>query len=420
MRNVLILAEHYPPENVSGSRRVAWIVKYLPENGWNPLVVCADYTPERGRDHDVSSIDERIANAVVCRVPRARKRDLSARQQKWQMIRWVMFPLYDSFDWWAGAIRIVPKLAQEYDVAVIWATCEPPAPHAVAAAVHKKLGIPWVADFRDVMGQEAPERKRLHVCIERFMRIRMEIRCIRSASKVITVAEPVADILRTRHGREVICLPNGYDPEMYPCGESSKFRNFSIAYTGKMDYTRNPIPLLEAIELLLDSHLIDPNEVEILLYGVGHDGDDLDRALEIRKHPASSVVRFVPWVSPAEVARAQRESTVLLHLSHPNSKGIMTGKIYEYLGARRPIITIPGDTDGVSALLRRTGAGVSCRTVSEIAAQLRAWYEEWKATRRVRYPGVESEIRKYSGRELAKQLAAVLDAAADERKPPSV
>ena len=67
----------------------------------------------------------------------------------------------------------------------------------------------------------------------------------------------------------------------------------------------------------------------------------------------------------------------LLHLAHGGQKGIMTGKIFEYLGARRPILFILGDNDCEDALLKEIQAGVICRNTEEAAAQLLRWYRQW-------------------------------------------
>ena len=107
----------------------------------------------------------------------------------------------------------------------------------------------------------------------------------------------------------------------------------------------------------------------------------------------------------------QRESQLLLLLDwdDPQEKGVYTGKIFEYFGARRPILATGGSRDDVVArLLDETQAGMHAPTVEDIKNVLEEIYREYKLKGEVVYKGKESEINKYSHRDMARKFAEIL------------
>ena len=106
----------------------------------------------------------------------------------------------------------------------------------------------------------------------------------------------------------------------------------------------------------------------------------------------------------------QLGADVLLHLTWPKGqKGFYSGKIFEYLYARRNILAIPGDGDVVDSLLRETGAGISIETPEEVASKLAEWQREKTQYGVLTYMGREKEITKYDRRISTGKLSEILD-----------
>src|SRR4029077_7045083 len=116
-------------------------------------------------------------------------------------------------------------------------------------------------------------------------------------------------------------------------------------------------------------------------------------------------------VSRDEALRRQRESQVLLMLcwSDPRETGQHTGKVFEYLGAKRPILAIGGSRGVVSDLLEQTQSGVHARPKEELKTTLREWYAEYRQTGGLRYRGEERQINSYTHEQMAAQFADVLE-----------
>jgi len=117
-------------------------------------------------------------------------------------------------------------------------------------------------------------------------------------------------------------------------------------------------------------------------------------------------------IVPRQIAlQRQRESQLLLLLKweDPKERGTHTAKVFEYLAARRPILATGGSSDVVDELLNETNAGICASTVEGIKNTLKELYREYKLRGEVAYQGDESEINKYSYREMVRKFSEILD-----------
>ena len=107
----------------------------------------------------------------------------------------------------------------------------------------------------------------------------------------------------------------------------------------------------------------------------------------------------------------QRESQILLLLNwdDPREIGVYTGKVFEYLAARRPILAVGGPRGVVTELLEDTGAGVHALGYDQLKYILLELYEQYRIYGYVLYRGCEEQIAKYSHREMARRFAYILE-----------
>jgi glycosyltransferase involved in cell wall biosynthesis len=417
MKNVLMLTYMFYPCNHIASLRTAKTAKYLPEYGWNPLIVCPKWTKENSRyfdeelvaDFERSNVLETVDynnnlqhNCLQKLVAKCRShpdpRVLAARTLR----RFCLGLEKQPPEFYYGAVGFLRKYLRHNEIHCVWAT--EPVCYSIAGWIKEKFDIPWVADFRDIYDQKVlPEHRRGQAYLKR-----VEPKMISSADAVVTVSEHLRNVLESRHNKPVHVITNGFDPSDYD-GEIQQNKDiFNIVYTGKIKFPlSDPTLLFQALTHLTKAGKIDPARVRVSFYGT-----ESEHALDklIRDNPAlGDVVEVFPRVSFRESVRIQRHASILLLLAYSGQKGIMTGKIFEYLGARRPILCIPGDNDCVDALLQETRAGVICRTAEETAAQILGWYEEWRQTGTILYSALNEEIMKYSREKQAGQLARILD-----------
>ena len=132
---------------------------------------------------------------------------------------------------------------------------------------------------------------------------------------------------------------------------------------------------------------------------------------EIRRFGLEDVVSLNPRVPRKIALEKQRESQILLLLNwdDPGEIGVYTGKVFEYLAARRPILAVGGPRGVVTELLEETGAGVHALGYEQLKHILLEFWEQYTTHGYVPYRGSEERIAKYSHREMARRFAELLD-----------
>jgi len=202
-------------------------------------------------------------------------------------------------------------------------------------------------------------------------------------------------------------VPNGYDPEDVSGVEPVQNSRFTVVYTGSLYGVRNPETVLDAVAQLLARGELDPDRVRIRF--IGRFGDEV-RAM-FRKSDVAPVVEERGYLPHAQsVAELLGAHALLLVVDDvPGSEHIVPGKVFEYLGARRPILAVGPDGD-VAQLVRSIGAGrvLARRDVDGIASAILELYREWQTSGTTMYRGDLEMTERQSRRERARDLAGVL------------
>jgi len=408
MKTVLLSAYFYPPCNTAGSYRSGCMAKYLPEFGWRPLVVTRLWTPENC-SYDPNCVKNLPPEHLIGSVE-AHGEDSEGgkglagilRRRHYQEF---LGPKTYPPRWTRNTLRALPDILDGHEVDAVWATYRPNGNLYLARRCAKELGVPWIADFRDVPGQSGvPKELRFRLLQHRMIAAQKHL--VKTASAITVVSEGLADILRERHRQDVHVIMNGVDPEEMAAGKEVKHERFTLTYTGCLYKGRSPRPILDAVAALIDGGKADKDDIRVEFYGDPPERTEEDSFLNGYAH--SEIVTAHSWVRKERCTDACRSSTILL-LPADAGSGVLTSKLFSYLAAQRPILANSTVSGAIAEVLRKTGAGVVCTSVEDIAHQLLVWYKEWKATGTVRYEGRRDAVMKYSRREQARQLAEVLD-----------
>ena len=186
--------------------------------------------------------------------------------------------------------------------------------------------------------------------------------------------------------KKVYTITNGFNPELVNPGIPLT-KKFSITYTGYIYSGRqDPEPLFRMLKILIDEKTIDPATLEVHFFGHHESWLFSDR----KKYHLQNVVRIHGHISREESLQKQRESQVLLLLNwnDPDEKGIYTGKLFDYLAARRPILAIGLRDNVVTEVLGQTQAGMTVSSDAEIKEQIAALYREYNEKGYVSYAGI--------------------------------
>lgn len=398
-KRALIICSSFYPENTPGSHRVAKMAKYLPAFGWTPVVLCPDWNDANDPwYHDPALVGKDPCDVVRASYPVDNRRKM---RKAWLVYSGRFFPHLAPFNLCRNLQTQGLRLLKERRFDAILASCPPTMVLTVADRLAGASDLPLVVDFRDIPDELGSELTR-----SQRRQIRLQTVLARRANALITVSAPLATRLTSRLNAPVRVICNGYDPCDFPHIEPSRASTFDIVYCGGFTAGRDPSVLFAALDKILerDSVLLDP--VRVCFYGC------LDRHLAEftrRYRCIAHLIHNMGRVSHTESIRRQQQASVLLLLSHRTGFGVMTSKVFEYLAAGRPILSVPGDDGVTDALLRDTGAGVVGRSVDETVCILRKWLAEWKRKERVECHGRPDMIKQYSRRTQAGRLAEVLD-----------
>ena len=247
---------------------------------------------------------------------------------------------------------------------------------------------------------------------EEYLKKKLEVKTLSSANALITVSEPWAKKLTyTYPQKKVYVITNGFDSNNIK-QVTQLTHKFSIIYTGQIySHKQNPTKLVQAIQNLVVAGHLNKKDLEINFYGPTN--YSLQWLINENSELSTAIKQcgLIPWESALQ---KQREAQLLLLLDWEDTleKGVYPRKIFEYLAAGRPILSVGGSSgDVVENLLAQTKAGVCCRTMTDIETTLKIFYNEYKNAGRVTYNGDLDEINKYNYRVLAEQFDIALSEA---------
>jgi hypothetical protein len=352
-RSLIVVAYHYPPENAIGAARPARFVKYLPSYGWQSLVFTAAKQTGTG-NRDVFQIEDRMHPVWEDAV--RPEGDLRFQWLGELVARKFLFPGAIALGWGRKAPiaieRIVSTLPQK--PLAVFSTFPPMTVHSTGRAVARRLGLPWIADFRDPFVQEpiAVEGR-----IPQYMQRSLEAKFIADADAVIMNTELSAELYRRRyprHAAKITTIWNGFDPEdslsalPIPEGQKRSLRHVGALYGG-----RTPVPILQAWGRLRNREHLPVREWELSLIGPC-DVNPQDREAIARAEAQGWLTLRNQKIPKAEAVRLIQECDGLL-LIQPQSSIQVPAKLFEYIAIGRPILALAPRNSSVEWVLERCG-----------------------------------------------------------------
>ena len=421
MKKVLVIAYYFPPRPAVASLRPSGLARYLPEFGWEAVILTAalpgkpdphfevietQYHDSLGFGKKLFGLDSQRPLITQVRNKLKIKSERSPLDFILATVGGIIAYPDPQKGWRRFAIEAGGDILRQQNIKAMISTSPPATSHIIAKRLKDEFKIPWVADFRDLWTQN---HYYLYGPLRKVVERRLELNTLSTADALVAVSQPWADDLRSLHRQKPVhSIPNGFDPAEINTASGNLTDKFTITYTGNLyPGKQSPEPLFAALRDLITEGSIDAGDIEVRFYGP--QAGWIDK--QSQRYGLADIVRQFGTV-PREVAlKKQRESQLLLLLkwNDAQQRGNYPAKIFEYLAARRPILAVGGYPDVVDRLLDETKAGVSGQTGEEIKALLLRLYQEYKSTGIVSYSGDEAETSKYSHREMAKKFASILD-----------
>jgi glycosyltransferase involved in cell wall biosynthesis len=381
MKKVLIISYHFPPSTAVGGLRIQGLAKYLPEFGWEPIILTTTLPNNPNTQFRVILDYVLFFLSEIIAYPDAHK------------------------GWYNYAVEAGSEILENENISAIISSSSPVTCHFIAKELKMKYTIPWIADLRDLWTQNHYYQ---YCPIRRFIERRLEIKTLSRADALVTVSNDLAETLGTLHKeKKIYKIPNGFDPQEMNDTHKELTTKFTITYTGIFyQGKRDPAKLFEALDDLISEGKLNPKEIEVRFYGPKEDW----MGKEIEGYGLQDIVNEYGVISRDFALEKQRESQVLLLLlwDHPEEIGVYTGKIFEYLTAQRPILATGGPKGVVKELLAETNAGVYATSVDDVKKALEEYYNEYKRKGNIEYKGERTKNDKYSQKEMARRFAEVL------------
>lgn len=372
MKRVLMIAYHFPPlAGSSGIQRTLRFVQHLPKFGWEPLVLSAD--PQAYERTSADLMSDIPANTVVKRafaLDTARHLSIGGRYigAMARPDRWV--------SWKYAAVRDGMRMIREFKPQAIWSTYPIATAHLIGAELHQKSGLPWIADFRDPMAQEGYPADPL--TWQSYKAI--ETHAVNSSSLTTFTTPGAACSYRLCYPESadrIVVLENGYDEETFieaaNSGETRGVLNpgaVTLLHSGIVyPAERDPSHFFEALGRLKASGAIAPGSLVVRFRASVHDELLLSLAAQ---YNITDLIDCQPAVSYRQALSEMLSADALLVMQAANCNEQIPAKVYEYLRANRPILTLTDPTGDTASTLRQAGATdiVRLDSVEDICAAL--------------------------------------------------
>jgi len=402
MKKVLIIAYYFPPSGGAGVQRILKFVKYLPLFGWEPIVLTVNEEADFPiRDYSLSL--EVAENVKVIRTkifePYQLYRRFTGKKSgeatdiirttepdhqtlKTRFIEWVRatFFIPDARCYWPQhAVKAGLKLIQEEKIDLIFSSSSPNTCHLIGRELKRRTGLPWVADFRDAwIWLSTPKRW----WVPKLIDTKMEQSVLLEADRVVASTFGVGQDLMGRineadlNPAKFSIITNGWDEDDFKDrDESIKSDKFVITHTGALYDKRSPVNILEAAESLFIKH---PEIRKDFLFRFVGRTDPRYMACFSR---FEDCVELIPYVPHKKSVQYLLISDVLLLLIDTAgvSKNILTGKIFEYFGADRPVLALAPEGDAADLLSKgEAGTIVDPSDLQAIEGALYSLYGKWK------------------------------------------
>lgn len=434
MKRVLIITYYWPPTGGSGVQRWVKFARYLPQEGWQPVI----YTPENPEQLAVDTtleaevpaeaeiIKTRITEpyelykkflrksghskeAVEVNPVNAQNKSFLQKVAMW--IRGNLFRPDPRCMWIGPSVRFLKKYLKEHPVDLIVSTGPPQSMHLIGRRLARETGLPWVADFRD------PWTKIFYFKHLSMMKStvkwheRMERKVLDEADTVVAVSPLVQKEFQEMTQTPVELITNGFDENDFiaaghPEAAGGAEADFVITHTGLFAADGNPTVLWEVLaeKCLNDKQFKEKLKIKL----IGRTDIQITEALEKAGLTENCIdMGYQPHAAAVEEQR--KASLLILPLrKEPEYKAVLPGKLFEYLASWRPVLGI-GQPDGAMSMVlntTKTGVVLDWNDRKSIARYVDfCWEKHKKGELNVE----DADISRFTRRELTASMARLFD-----------
>ena len=419
-KKVLIITYYWPPAGGSGVQRWLKFSKYLRDFEIEPVIYTIDNpsypildkSSESEIPKDLEILKQAIfePNSMLSFFGRNNKKESAGFLNPnptffGSIIQYIRANYFipDARKFWIQpSVNFLSNYLENNHIDAIITTGPPHSMHLIGLELKKKLGIKWISDFRDPWTeidyfQQLPLTKK---ATKKHQDLEQEV--LINSDMVVVVGETMKDKF-LKHTNRIEVLTNGFD-KIETSLTQELDEKFSITHVGLMNSDRNPTILWKVLNEISNTNPNFKNDLRIKL--IGKLDDAVIQDLKVFDH---NTIETIPYLDHKDVSKYQASSQVLLLSINevPSAKGIITGKIFEYLQAKRPILAIGPEDGDAAMILKNTNAGtiVGFKNKTALKATILNLYKDYKE-------GVlfvkSINIEQYHRKNITSQLAEVI------------
>lgn len=423
-KKALIITYYWPPGGGPGVQRWLKFVKYLPDYDIHPVV----YIPENPSYPmlDESLITEIPEKATILKRPikepykfaeflsKKSTKTISSgvipQKKKQSFVQRIMLYIRGNYfipdariAWVKPSVSYLSEIIKNEHIETVITTGPPHSLHLIGMQLKSQLHIKWIADFRDPWTTIGYHKELKLTSSAAKKHEHMEKQVLTTADYIIVTSENTKKEFAKKSNQPIQVITNGYDH--MPLSKTNKDQRFSLAHIGSLLSERNPEVLWKVIGELIKENTDFEHDFVLRLIGVV----SKDVLNVIHRYIPSGNIEILGYVSHKEALRYQRQSQILLliEIDSEETKAIIPGKLFEYMVAETPIISVgPRDSD-VERIIKSTNTGryFYYDSETELKEHLLSCFMEFKTSTLSSYP---IGLQQYSRKALTRKLADLI------------
>ncbi len=429
MKKVLIITYYWPPSGGGGVQRWVKFVKYLPKFNIEPIVLTVNPT---GASYAVidKSLEDEVSNDMEVFKTRSREpfnyyKKLTAKkeipfggfaneenpgflQKISRFVRGNFFIPDARIGWNSFAYEEAKTIIKKFDIKTVITSSPPHSTQLIGLKLKKNFDLHWIADLRDPWTDIYYYNRMYHSPMAKRLDRKKELEVLQNADKIIVVSKSIKELFASKimeHQKDKFnIIPNGFDESDFNRRKVNANSKFVITYTGTIANNYHIEGFLKALIRFVEKHGGSKIKMQFVGRVTGKYLDIIENSI------LKTICSFMDHVDHNS-SIAYLENSNALFLAIPNvsqNEGILTGKLFEYLAVRKPIIGI-GPTNGdASIIIKECSAGkmFSYSDIDSMSKYINELYLKW----------IESEeaipksdvYNNYSREKLSEKLATLI------------
>ncbi|UBZ06666.1 glycosyltransferase [Salegentibacter mishustinae] len=426
MEKVLIITYYWPPAGGPGVQRWLKFVKYLRDFGIEPVV----YIPENPNypllddsleneipegitilkkpifePYQIAGLFSKAQTKTISKGIIAAEKNQSFVQKSLLFIRGNLF-IPDARKFWIKpSVKFLKTYLKEEGIKKIITTGPPHSLHLIGLKLKQELDLKWIADFRDPWTQIGYHKKLKLTESSKKKHLNLEREVLNSANQIITTSFTTKAEFKEKTSKPISVITNGFDAEENEAQTNELDGKFSISHIGSLLSERNPENLWKALAELVKENSDFEKDLELKLAGTVSE----EVISSIKSTGLGDKLQLLGYVSHNQAIALQQKSSLLLliEINSEETRGIIPGKLFEYLMSKRPILAIGPQKWDVQQILEETDSGeyfqYSAR--NKLKGVILSQYKKYKEGDA---NFVKGEISQYGRKNLTEELASLI------------